>query len=62
VTSLSHMDHDFLIVRSDGSVHTVIDVKPDNIQNRGFSTLRNIRLSLKLRRAQHSSSTGAHES
>ena len=45
----------FLIVRSDRNVHTVIDVKPDNSQNPSFSTPRGIRLSDKLRRAQHSS-------
>jgi hypothetical protein len=53
--------HTFLIVGSDESVHTVIDVKPDNIQNRGSSTPRSIRLSDKLRRAQHSSTSGGNQ-
>ena len=43
----------FLIAASDESVHTLLDVKPDNRQNRGFGTPGSYRVSDRLRRAQH---------
>ncbi len=50
----------YLIAESDGRVHTLVDVKRDNIQNCGFNTPRSVRFPDKLRRAQHSS-TGSNQ-